>query len=155
TRLARSGKLTPGDIEELYRAHIAPGNVQNKTDRIGARMAGEIDQILATVEVAEDSAGHYCRDLARATKRLGAIRSRDDLRSVVDGLMQVTRTLSEKNARLQAQLQAMSEEIAQLRREIVDLRAESQTDPLTGLGNRPFFLTALDRAIAESRAINE
>ena len=49
----------------------------------------------------------------------------------------------------------MSEEIAQLRREIVDLRTESQTDPLTGLGNRRFFLAALDRSIVECRATNE
>ena len=53
------------------------------------------------------------------------------------------------------QLQAMSEEIAQLRRELGDLRAESQTDALTGLGNRRFFLTALDRAVVDCRATNE
>ena len=46
TRLTRNGTLTACDIEELHDAHIAPGHVQDKTDRIGARMAGEIDQVL-------------------------------------------------------------------------------------------------------------
>ena len=155
TRLARNGTLTASDIEELHGAHVAPGRVQHKTDRIGTRMAGEIDQVLATVEVAEDTASHFSRDLASAAQRLAKSVSRADVRAVIDALAQATRTLAEKNARLQAQLQAMSEEIAQLRREIVDIRVESQTDPLTGLGNRRFFLAALDRSIIESRATNE
>jgi diguanylate cyclase len=155
SRLARSGTLTAGDIQELHEAHIAPGRVESKTDRIGTRLAGEIDQILATFEVAEDTAGHYTRDLANAAQRLGRTVSRADVRAIIDGLVQATRSLAEKNARLQSQLQAMSEEIAQLRREIVDLRTESHTDPLTGLGNRRFFLAALERLILESRATGE
>src|SRR5262245_36812113 len=155
TRLARNGKLSNADIEELHDAHIAPARVQDRTDRIGARLAGEIDQVLATVEVAEDTASHYTRDLARAAQRLSGTISRADVRAIVDALAQATRTLAEKNARLQTQLQAMSEEIAQLRRDIVDLRAESQTDPLTGLGNRRYFMAALERLIIECRATNE
>jgi diguanylate cyclase len=155
SRPARNGTLTAGDIQELHDAHIAPGRVQTKTDRIGVRIAGEIDQILATVEVAEDTASHFSRDLASAAQRLASTVNRADVRAIIDALVQAARTAAEKNARLQTQLQAMSEEIAQLRREIVDLRTESQTDPLTGLGNRRFFLAALDRAITESRATNE
>jgi diguanylate cyclase len=155
TRLARNGTLTPSDIEELHGAHIAPAHVQDKTDRIGQRMAGEIDQILATVEVAEDTAGHFTRDLASAAQRLARTVDRADVRAIIDALAQATRAAAEKNARLQAQLQAMSEEIAQLRREMIDLRTESQTDPLTGLGNRRYFLAALDRSIIESRATDE
>ena len=155
TRLARNGTLTASDIEELHGAHVAPGHVQDKTDRIGQRMAGEIDQVLATVEVAEDTAGHFTRDLASAAQRLARTVDRADVRAIIDALALATRAAAEKNARLQAQLQAMSEEIAQLRREMIDLRTESQTDPLTGLGNRRYFLAALDRSIIESRATDE
>jgi diguanylate cyclase len=155
TRLTRNGTLSAADIEELHDAHIAPGHVQDKSTRIGARMAGEVDQIVATLEVAEDNVGHYSRDLVNAAQRLASTVSRADVRAVIEALAQATRNLTEKNARLQTQLAAMSEEIAQIRREIVDLRTESQTDPLTGLGNRRFFITALERAIIESRGTNE
>jgi diguanylate cyclase len=155
TRLTRNGSLSAADIEELHDAHIAPGQVQDKSTRIGARMAGELDQITATLEVAEDNAGNYSRDLVNAAQRLASTVSRADVRAVIEALAQATRSLTEKNARLQTQLQAMSEEIAQIRREIVDLRTESQTDPLTGLGNRRFFITALERAVVECRATNE
>jgi diguanylate cyclase len=155
TRLTRNGTLGAADIEELHDAHIAPGQVQDKSTRIGARLAGEVDQIVATLEVAEDNTSHYSRDLVDAAQRLSSTVNRADVRAVIDALAQATRSLTEKNARLQTQLQAMSEEIAQIRREIVDLRTESQTDPLTGLGNRRFFVTALERAIVESRGTNE
>src|SRR5262245_17594104 len=44
SRLTRSGTLSPGDIDELHDAHIAPAHVEDKTSRIGTRMAGEVDQ---------------------------------------------------------------------------------------------------------------
>src|ERR1044072_884523 len=53
-RLTRHGSLSASDIEELHDAHIAPGQVQDRTTRIGTRMAGEVDQVRATLEVAED-----------------------------------------------------------------------------------------------------
>jgi diguanylate cyclase len=155
TRLARNGKLSVADIDELHETHVAPGHVQDRTDRLGARLAGEIEQVLTAVEVAEDTASHYTRDLLHAARRLSGTINRADVRAVVDALAQATRSMAERNARLQTQLQAMSEEIAQLRREIVDLRTESQTDPLTALGNRRYFLAALERAIAECRAGND
>src|SRR4051812_22892204 len=52
TRLTRNGTLSSGDIEELHDAHIAPAKVQDRTDRIGTRLAGEVDQLSATLEVA-------------------------------------------------------------------------------------------------------
>jgi diguanylate cyclase len=155
TRLTRSGTLSAADIEELHEAHIAPGRVQDRTDRLGARLAGELDQVRATVEVAEDTASHYTRDLVHAAQRLSGTINRADVRAIVEALAQATRSMAETNARLQTQLQAMSEEIAQLRREIGDLRTETQTDPLTGLGNRRYFLAALERAILECRATND
>jgi diguanylate cyclase len=155
TRLARNGTLSVDDVDELHETHIASARVQDRTDRIGARLAGELDQVLATVEAAEDTTSHYTRDLARAAQRLRGTINRADVHAIVDALAHATRSLAEKNARLQTQLQAMSEEIAQLRREIVDLRMESQTDPLTGLGNHRYFRAALERLIAECRASKE
>lgn len=154
-RLTRNGTLSVSDIEELHDAHIAPSQVQDRTARIGVRMAGGLDQVRATLEVAEDAASHFSRDLVDAAERLAGNVDRADVRAVIEALAQATRSQAEKNARLQMQLQAMSEEIAQLRREIVEIRTESQTDLLTGLGNRRFFNTALERTITGCRAGNE
>jgi diguanylate cyclase len=152
---AHNGKLTANDIEELHDAHIAPSRAHHKSNRVGARMAVGIDQILGAVGTASESSSAFSRKLSSATQQLTTTQDRDDLRAVINALTQATRELTDTNSKLQTQLQAMSEEIAQLRREIVELRAESQTDPLTGIGNRQFFNAALDRLITESRAANE
>lgn len=154
-RLARNGKLTAADVEELHDAHIAPSRVHHKSNRVGARMSVGIDQIRTTVGTAAESSSAYSRKLSSATQRLSTTQDRDDLRAIVDALTRATHELTDTNSKLQNQLQAMSEEIAQLRREIVELRAESQTDPLTGIGNRRFFNAALDRLIAECRDAND
>jgi diguanylate cyclase len=154
-RLARNGKLTAADVEELHDTHIAPSRVHHKSNRVGARMAVGIDQILTAVGTAAETSGTYSRKLSSATQRLSTAQDRDDLRAIIDALTRATHELTDTNSKLQNQLQAMSEELAQLRREIVELRAESQTDPLTGIGNRRFFNAALDRSIAECRAANE
>jgi diguanylate cyclase len=154
-RLARSGTLSADDIVELHDAHIAPGHLEDKTNRISAHMAGEFDQLLATTAAAGHLTSRYSKDLARATQQLGSAQDPSSVRAVIDGLMQATHNLTEQNAKLQSDLQAMSEEIAQLRRETSELRMESQTDTLTGLGNRRFFLAALNRSIASCRAANE
>ncbi len=151
-RLARNGTLAAEDIKELHDTHIAPGNLQDKADHIGARMVGEFDQLRTTVGTARHLTNQYSRELARAARQLGSSQDSGDIRTVVDSLMQVTRELVDRNAKLQTDLQAMSEEIAQLRRETADLRMQNQTDPLTGLGNRRFFLAALNRSIAACRA---
>jgi diguanylate cyclase len=154
-RLARNGKLTAADVEELHDTHIAPSRVHHKSNRVGTRMAVGIDQIRTAVGSAAEISGAYSRKLNSATQRLSTTQDRDDLRAIIETLTRATHELTDTNSKLQTQLQAMSEELAQLRREIVELRAESQTDPLTGIGNRRFFNAALARSIAECRADNE
>ncbi|MGH6770681.1 MAG: GGDEF domain-containing protein [Xanthobacteraceae bacterium] len=149
TRLASKGSLTAKDIEELHRTYIGPDDVPDKVDRLGARIAGEIEQVAVAVGSAGSSAGAYSADLASATQRLGGIKNGEGVRTVVEHLLKGAREMAATNARLQLQLHAMWEEIAQLRRELTALRAECQTDPLTSLGNRRCFIVALERTMAE------
>jgi diguanylate cyclase len=155
TRLARSGTLTLKDIEDLYSAHISPVCASRTPDSLGTRAADEIEQVMATVAAAERSSSIYAQDLSAASRRLGTTTDRDGLRAVVESLLAATRTMAATNARLQLQLQAMWEEVAQLRRELEATRQDNLTDALTSLGNRKFFNTALEKAIAECRAANE
>jgi diguanylate cyclase len=154
TRLAR-GPLTASDIDDLHRTYIAPIDVPDKVDRLGARIAGEIEQAAAVVGSAETSAKAYSADLASATQSLDSAKDGTGIRNVVDHLLKSAKGIAATNARLQLQLHAMWEEIAHLRREIGALNDECQTDPLTGLGNSRFFVTALEKSIAACSAAND
>ena len=100
-RLARSGTLTDQDRNDLYVAHVAPAQVTDKVDRLGARVADEIEQVMAMIGAAEGSASTYSADLTDATQRLDTTRDRDDVRSIIEGLVLATKEIEAKNARLQ------------------------------------------------------
>src|SRR5215475_536230 len=154
-RLARNGTLTARDVEELHAAHVTPAPDSDKVDRLGARIADEIEQVMAMIDVAEGSASRYSADLSNATHRLDATKDREGLRAIVEGLVTATREMEAKNAELQRQLHAMWEEIAQLRREMEAIRAESLTDSLTSLANRKYFNASLEKLIEDCRAAGE
>jgi diguanylate cyclase len=155
SRLSRNGTLTVKDIEELHSTHVSPAGASRSTEAVGAKVASEINQVMAAIGAAHGSASSYTNNLASASRRLGTVKDRDGLLALVQSLLVATRSMEQTNARLQTQLQAAWEEIAQLRRELDAVRAENLTDALTSLGNRKFFSTALEKAMVECRATNE
>jgi diguanylate cyclase len=155
SRLARSGTLSSKDIDELHNAHIAPTDAPVKVDKLGARVADEIEQVMAMIGAAEGSASAYSANLTNVSKRLGTVRDRDGVRAIVESLVLAAKEMETSNSKLQDQLQATWEEVAQLRRELEVIRTESLTDALTSLGNRKFFDAALERSVAECHAAKE
>jgi diguanylate cyclase len=153
-RLDRDGKLSPKDIEKIYSAHIAPTDGAVKAEKIGARIADEIDQIMAMIGLAEDSATNYAANLANVTKQLEAVKDREGARAIVESLVLVTREMESTNLKLQSQLQAMWDEVGHLRRHLEAVRKESLTDVLTTLGSRKFFDGALAKTVARCHADN-
>ena len=154
SRLERSGTLTRKDIDELYSAHVAPADSSAKVERLGARIADEIEQVSAMTAAAEGSALQYSADLVAASQRLGAAKDRDGVRAEIERMVAASKESETSNLKLQEQLQALYEEVGQLRRELETIRNESLTDALTGLGNRRYFDAALEKAVAECHAEN-
>src|ERR1700686_4461323 len=80
--------------------------------------------------------------LARNGK-LSQAESRDQVKTIVDTLLKSTREMRETNKALEERLTLSKSEISNLQQSLEAIRAESLTDPLTGLGNRKYF----DRSI--------
>jgi diguanylate cyclase len=154
-KLARNGRLTTHDVEEIHAAHISPGASSERVERVGAQVADEIEQVIAMVEAAEGTASSYSANLADVSKRLGTTKDRAGVCSIVEGLVLSTKEMEATNADLQVRLQAMWDEIARLRREIETIRNESLTDALTSLGNRKFLNSALQKSVAHAHAAKE
>ena len=154
SRLARGGTLSAQDIDELHSAHICPADATLKVDKLGARIADEIAQVAAVIEAAEGSASSSPSSSRRVEAARNGARPRRRSR-LVEALTRACKAMAATNTKLQEQMQATCEEVAQLRRELESVRAESLADPLTTLGNRKFFDAALDKAIAECHANNQ
>jgi diguanylate cyclase len=151
-RLDRQGTLSPKDVEELYATHVSPSDASAKVGNLGARIADEIEQVMAMLDAAEGSAIDYSKNLSEVSQQLGAVRDREGVRAIVETLVLSTKDMEVTNVKLQDQLQVMSEQVGQLRRELEAIRTESLTDALTALGNRKFFNIALEKAVAECHA---
>ncbi len=63
--------------------------------------------------------------------------------------------MQENNQVMEARLNASRQEISTLQQNLDEIRAESMTDPLSGLGNRKFFDRQIDRLTDEARKSDE
>ena len=69
--------------------------------------------------------------------------------------MKSTREMRETNKALEDRLTLSKSEISNLQQSLEAIRAESLTDPLTGLGNRKYFDRSIDTAVQNALANGE
>lgn len=121
-------------------------------DRQGSAMDGatsiakaELTHILEQLELAGHGAAEYGRTLEDLSGKLATDGGRDAFKAVVDGALEATREMEQKNKSLEEKFNASSAEISRLREDLETLRQEAQTDGLTGLANRKQFDKELRR----------
>jgi diguanylate cyclase len=150
--LGRKGTLDTADLEAIRDQFIAADRLNQEINAFGAKVAGEIEQIIGMVDTAMGSASSYSETLADATKQIGRAKDGDGLRAIVESLIKTTKNMERTNQSLEASLKASKEEIDQLQQNLETVRHESLTDPLTSLSNRKYFDQALSKALAEAAA---
>jgi diguanylate cyclase len=160
--LAQNGTLSDADIDQIYNTYLSPNRVGDRLDTLGTRMAGEIKQVLDTIDTAAGSANSYSASLADASQELQGASStlQSDnvsaaLRAVIERLVAGAKEMESSNKKLEARLSASRQEIEQLQRNLDTLRNESVTDPLTMLANRKFFDAELRKFVAEAKTSGE
>jgi len=153
--LAKNGTLTEDDLDRVYNAFISLVRHDEKIDKVSSRVVDEIDQVMAMMDAAAGSASNYTETLTRDSDRLGVTKDREGLRAIVQSLVSTANDMKEDNQALEQRLNASRDEINQLQENLAVVRAESLTDPLTGLANRKRFDSQLVRAMVESTERSE
>ena len=153
--LARNGKLTEADLEQIYETYLSHIKTTDRIDKVGARVIGEIDDVMLLIGEALDMSTTYGESLSGVSKKLAAATDRDQLKKVVDTLVTTTRDMRETTKALEERLALSKAEISNLQQSLEAIRAESLTDPLTGLGNRKYFDRSLEAAVANALETGE
>jgi len=153
--VARNGNLSNGDIDKIYDTYFSPSLITERIDKVGSRVADEIDELMAMIEVAAVSTSSYSESLADANQQLIQVTDREGIRTVIQSLVETGQEMAQSNQTLEARLTASKQEINQLQVDLEAVRTESLTDPLTTLANRKYFDQAMERQIAEAAAKNE
>jgi diguanylate cyclase len=153
--LARNGRLTEADLEQIYETYLSHIKTTDRIDKVGARVIGEIDDVMKLLTDALATSTSYGASLDGATQKLTAAESPDQVKAIVDTLVKSTREMRDTNKALEDRLTLSKSEISNLQQSLEAIRAESLTDPLTGLGNRKYFDRMIEMAVQHALAFNE
>jgi diguanylate cyclase len=153
--ISDNGNLTQADFERIHEHFFAPTKLVDQIDSAGVKFVSEIEQVVALLEAASGSAIKHTENLVSASDQLGRAKDREGVRKIVENLLRTSKEMEESNRRLEERLNQSREEIADLQASLEEVRAESLTDPLTGLANRKLLDEILDRSIAEAAANDE
>src|SRR5664279_1541103 len=149
--LARNGKLTEADLEQIYETYLSQIKTTDRIDKVGARVIGEIDDVMTLISDALGMSATYDDSLSGATQKLSVAQKPDQVKSIVESLVKSTREMRETNKALEDRLTLSKSEISNLQQSLEAIRAES----LTGLGNRKYFDRSIDAAVQKSHANGE
>jgi diguanylate cyclase len=153
--LARHGKLTEADLEQIYETYLSQIKTTERIDKVGARVIGEIDDVVTLITEALGMSASYDDSLSRATQKLAVAHDRDQVKPIVESLLQSTHEMRDTNKALENRLSLSKTEISNLQQSLEAIRAESLTDPLTGLGNRKYFDRSIEMAVQNALANGE
>ena len=147
----RQSHPTISELEKLCEVRAgndASGRVASVTDRV----ASSINSVGTALESAMSFARGYSSSLSTATDRFQRTTDAASLVALAQDLGRQTERMEEANSQLLTKLDGSSEDIATLKRELDEVRAEVNTDALTGIFNRKYFDEALPQAIVDARA---
>jgi diguanylate cyclase len=153
--LARNGKLTEADLEQIYETYLSHIKTTDRIDKVGARVIGEIDDVMMLLTEALGTSASYDASLTGATRKLSGAKNGEQVKAIVESLAKSTHDMRETNKALEERLTLSKNEISNLQQSLEAIRAESLTDPLTGLGNRKYFDRMIDMAVQNALAVGE
>jgi diguanylate cyclase len=153
--LARNGKLTEADLEQIYDTYLSHIKTTDRIDKVGARVIGEIDDVMVLLTDALGMSASYNASLDGATQKLSSAKTREQVKAVVQSLVKSTHEMRETNKALEERLTLSKSEISNLQQSLEAIRAESLTDPLTGLGNRKYFDRMIEMEVQNAQAAGE
>ena len=86
----------------------------------------------------------YSESLSSVGEKLATVVNNEQVRKLVDSLVKTTHDMRDTTKALEERLALSKAEISNLQQSLEAIRAESLTDPLTGLGNRKYFDQSLE-----------
>jgi diguanylate cyclase len=153
--LARSGRLTDADLEQIYQSYLSQIRTTDRIDKVGSQVVGQIDDVMTILSEALGTSSSYDATLNGASQTLSAAQTLDQVKSIVETVARSTRQMRDTNKVLEERLATSKSEISNLQHSLEAIRAESVTDPLTGLGNRKYFDRMIETAVQTALANNE
>lgn len=149
--LERVPLISEQDLELLYETYLSPLRLSERVDSIGTRILSEIAEVADVLKNARESNDDYAGTLERLAdeaEQLGDVGK--TLGGLARAMISATSAMVARTREFEHLLANSQDEMQELHNTLEVIRAESLTDPLTGLANRKFLQGTLDSSIAEA-----
>ena len=149
--IERAPTLSESELDLIYESYLSPLRLSERVDSVGTKILAEITEVAEVLKGARQSNDDYARTLARLAgeaENLGE--TGQAIGAAARAMLTATAVMIDRTRQLEGQLAASQDEMVELHNTLEVIRAESLTDPLTGLANRKFLQGTLDRAIADA-----
>lgn len=146
--MAEGANVDQVRIDSLYASYILRSDLREKIDAVGSRVGEEIEAMMTAIDLAVRQTAVYGTTLHDESVRFASGLSSLGALDVIQTLLRSTIEMETKNKALELRLRASRSEISRLKNDLETVRADSLSDPLTGLGNRKHFDLAIRDALA-------
>ncbi|GBD49331.1 GGDEF domain-containing protein [Methylopila sp. Yamaguchi] len=154
--LEHSPGISEADLDLLYETYLSPLRLSERVDHVGTRIIEEIGEVNDALKAARGANSDYAKALESVMREAQSVEGAGGvvLGRLGELLLSATHAMINRTKALEERLAGSQTEMRKLHDTLEVIRAESLTDPLTGLANRKFLQGALDRALldAESQA---
>ena len=149
--LARGDRLERAHIDKLRERYVGTEKVARRIADIGERLHDEVDQVASMIEASIGLTGNMGDTLFGVNEKLHAPLDREMLRGIVSAVVSALHESRSENLALGSSLRESREDISKLQQDLLAVRAESLTDPLTGVANRKHLDEFLESAVGQAR----
>src|SRR3984893_871488 len=91
--LARNGKLTDADLDQIYETYLSQIKTTDRIDKDVARGTREIHDVMRLISDALGMSASYDESLSGATQKLSVAENHDQVEAIVETLVKSTREM--------------------------------------------------------------
>lgn len=133
------GQLDEVACHKLYKRYLTETARDDAVKKISDQVQQAITELAMMLNSVKSATSEYGDTLGDATTQIENAESLEDLGRVVSGIVQDTKRMVQKNQTLEFQLTSSSTQVAELKKNLDNVKKEAMTDGLTGLANRKAF----------------
>lgn len=149
-RLARGESFNPHSCQRIYEKYFLD-DLHAEVDGIQGAVRVAVESALAELSELGHDISHFALFLDDCSESLSDEPTQDDLNRLVTELAKETQATRARSAEVEGSLNAMADELNEMREQVNRLSRDSRTDALTGVANRRAFDEALNRLTREAR----
>ena len=124
---------------KLYKRFLSESARGDAIKTISDRIQQAITELVGTISSVQSITNDYGDSLVDVAEKIKNASTIEDLGNVVSSLVEDTKTMLERNQNLEFQLTTSSSQVAELKKNLDNVKKEALTDGLTGLPNRKAF----------------